>query len=217
MNAIKAQGWKFTILLVTLLFGGLVLAACGDEPAPGPRDVYIKGAIDAANGGTPLPLPTVDQSKVLDLKLILINGPLFYTRQVSPPAMIQFYVINAGMTTVYISSCEGQVLQRKEGEDWINIASARHCGSQPSPIPLAAGAQNNLSFEFAKAATYPGQDFNIPGTYRFLLQYALSCPPSRGVYASCIDRRWQTSTEFQLKPFPDDAVPVKPTTAPTTK
>ena len=199
--ASKGKGF----VLFFILLNWFLLSSCGDEPLPGDKAQYIQDAVNAVNGGTPLPIPTLDPNRVLDLKLVLVGGPLYYTRQVSPAPQVQLFVINAGLSTVYISSCEGTILQRKESDVWINIASARHCGSQPNKIPMTANGQFNLSFEFLKAALYPGQSFYIPGTYRLVVSYSLICPPARNDYAACIDRYWQPSTEFQLKPLPDDS------------
>jgi hypothetical protein len=205
----KTRGRRIVGFLLALVLGGLVLAACGDDPAPGPKDQYVQGAINAVNGGTPLPFPTVDPAKILDLKLILFNADKpIYTMQIDPKTgrrvtVIQFFVLNTGLTTVYISSCEGTVLQRKEGESWVNVASVRPCGSQPQAIAMEAGGQFNLSLELAKAKTYPNQNFDIPGSYRLVVNFSPTCPPARNDFASCLDKIWQASTEFRLQPVPD--------------
>jgi hypothetical protein len=191
------------LFILILILVGLLFGACGDEPARGDKSQYIQDAINAVNGGTPLPMPTVDPTVVVNLQLFILNGDKFYTRQVSPVPKVDLRVLNIGRTTVFISSCEGAVLQRKENNAWINIASVRPCGTKPAPLPMNPGLDYNLSFEFLKAAVYPNQNFYVDGTYRLAVPYSLACPGSMDDYSKCIDRHWQPSTEFELRQLPE--------------
>jgi hypothetical protein len=207
----QSKKWQVSLLFLVFLLGGLVLSACGDDPVPGPRDTYVQQAINAVNGGTPIPFPTANPEMVINLQLILSGGRtngnkndpvVYYSRLVSPAPVIGLTVINVGLTTVYVSSCEGTILQRKEGDKWLNIARARKCGSKPRALEIPKGIDQNLSLELLKADLYPGQSFYIDGTYRLVVPYSLSCPTDMADYSQCINRYAEFSTDFLLQQSP---------------
>jgi hypothetical protein len=188
------------LILALAMSVTFLLSACDDAPEQGNKSQYVQDAVNAVNGGTPIPVPTVDPQQIINLQLFL--GQVDYTRQKDPAPKVVLFVLNTGRTTIYISSCEGTILQRNENSTWLNIAAARPCGTKPQPLELKPGLEYNLSFEFLKASPYRGQSFYVDGKYRLVVNFATACPLANADYSQCINRNWVASSEFDLFQLP---------------
>jgi hypothetical protein len=135
---------------------------------------------------------------------------------VVPGEKVTFYINNKREKSLYVSNCDGTVLQRFNGNDvtdktqtadlnnWINVAPGGYpscgpvTGRQAVQIPPGANADASFPFDTKKTRPYPGEDWNIPGNYRIFIQYYLLCPSGGQTIDDCSDRHYSWSDTFKI-------------------
>lgn len=169
------------------------------------------GTALAATGVTPPPTIIPGSDFGVDL---VVYGIKDYV-PVIPGEKITFYINNKREKSLYVSNCDGTILQRFKGTDlkdkaqyqnldnWENIApgGAASCGpvgKQSVQIPPGANADASFPFDTKKTRPYQGQDWNIPGNYRLFIQYYLLCPSGSEFIADCTDKHITWSDSFKI-------------------
>jgi hypothetical protein len=135
---------------------------------------------------------------------------------VIPNEKINFMIINKRQKSLFISNCDGVILQRFLGTDstdkkqtdnfdnWRSVAPGGfpYCGpaSGREARQIAPGVTADASFKFDTKSTRPfsGENWNIPGTYRLFIQYYLTCPNNTLKVAECIDKGVAESDYFKI-------------------
>lgn len=134
---------------------------------------------------------------------------------VIPNEKVTFYINNKRERSLYVSNCDGTILQRFTGSDatnkaqtadvnnWKNIAPGGYpycgpVGHQAVQIPPGANADASFPFDTKKTRPYQREDWNIPGTYRLLIVYYLLCPSGGQNIDDCTDRHYTWSDTFRI-------------------
>jgi hypothetical protein len=168
----------------------------------------------AASGfkAPPTPVPGTDIS--IDF---IIYGKRDYIPAQSGET-INFVIANKRFRSIYVSQCDGVVLQRFTGTDindkkqvegftnWESIAPGGmpYCGpAGAEAVQVGPGDRADAAFKFdrtQRGATLPyeGKDWNVPGDYRLLVQYYLNCPQNSRKAADCIDKQFYESEYFKI-------------------
>lgn len=169
------------------------------------------GTALAATGVTPPPTIIPGSDFGVDL---VIYGIKDYV-PVVPGEKVTFYINNKREKSLYVSNCDGTILQRFIGSDinnkdqvadvnnWTNVAPGGYpncgpIGQQPVQIPPSANADASFPFDTTKTRPYQGQDWNIPGNYRIFIQYFLLCPSGGQSINDCTDRHYSWSDSFRI-------------------
>jgi hypothetical protein len=165
----------------------------------------------SATGVTPPPTIVPGSDFGVDL---VIYGIKDYS-PVIPGEKVTFYINNKREKSLYVSNCDGTILQRFTGTDvtdkaqagdinnWENVAPGGYpfcgpVGRQPVQVPPGANADASFPFDTSKTRPYNGEDWNIPGTYRLFLTYYLLCPSGGQSIDDCTDRHYSWSDNFRI-------------------
>ncbi len=198
------------LVVIVVLF---VLLAIQPQGAPDSRDQNDALATAlAATGFTAGPTIVPGSDFGVDL---VIYGIKDYV-PVIPGEKVTFYINNKREKSLYVSNCDGTVLQRFNGSDvtdktqtadlnnWVNVAPGGYpscgpvTGRQAVQIPPGANADASFPFDTKKTRPYPGEDWNIPGNYRIFIQYYLLCPSGGQTIDDCSDRHNSWSDTFKI-------------------
>lgn len=169
------------------------------------------GTALAATGFTPPPTLLPGSDFGVDLVIYGIKNYI----PVIPGEKVTFFINNKRDKSLYVSNCDGTILQRFLGTDvtdkaqtsvltnWENVApggypSCGPVGPQPVQIPPKANADASFPFDTSKTRPYNGEDWNIPGSYRLFLTYYLLCPAGGSSIDDCSDRHYSQSDTFQI-------------------
>jgi hypothetical protein len=213
--AITLQQKLLAGLALVVIIALFLLLAIQPQGGPDRRDQNnALGTALAATGVTPPPTIVPGSDFGVDL---VIYGIKDYV-PVVPNEKVTFYINNKREKSLYVSNCDGTILQRFIGTDitdktqaadtnnWIDIAPGGYpncgpVGQQPVQIPPGANADASFPFDTTKTRPYPGEDWNIPGNYRIFIQYYLLCPSGGQSIADCTDRHYTWSdTSVSLLP-----------------
>ncbi len=150
-----------------------------------------------------------------------------------PNEQIRFVIINRRQKSLYVSNCDGVILQRFTGTDpkdktqatnfdnWESIAPGgyRFCGpvSGRDARRIEPGVSADAAFKFDTKSTrpYAGKSWDVPGYYRLFVQYYLTCPDSTLKVDDCLDKHIDYSDSFRII-APTSGTPLA-TIAPTTQ
>jgi hypothetical protein len=154
---------------------------------------------------------------------------------------INFVIANKRFRSIYVSQCDGIVLQRFMGtnikdkkqvegfDNWESIAPGGmpYCGpAGAEAVQVGPGDKADAAFKFdrtQRGATLPynGKDWNVPGDYRLLVQYYMNCPQNSRKAADCIDKQYYESEYFKIVSpdsiivgTPDATIQTAPTATP---
>ncbi len=200
--------------LVFLLLGGLVILLAvqpQSRPDRAQLDTSLATAL-AATGFTPGPTRIPGSDFGVDM---VIYGIKDYIPAL-PDEKVNFVIINKREKSLFVSNCDGVILQRFVGgnindkqqaeslDNWESIAPAGfpfcgpELGRESRQIP--PGARADASFKFDMKATRPYKDKNweTPGAYRLLVQYYLLCPSGSNKIADCQDKHLAYSDFFRI-------------------
>lgn len=195
---------------------------------------YALGTALAATGVTPPPTIIPGSDFGVDLVVYSIKDYI----PVVPNEKITFFINNKREKSLYVSKCDGTILQQFIGtnlkdkaqfldlNNWVNIAPGGYgfCvpngGHQSVRIPPGANADASFPFNLKQTRPYQGQDWNIPGDYRLLIQYYLLCPAGSQFIQDCTDRHYSWSNSFrivapQYVTVAPGTTPLSPTASPT--
>lgn len=189
---------KWVCLALVLVWAGLILSACDDGPSPQQVQNDVKTAMVITNA---TPAPTFPPGQDFGLSLVIL-GPLVYY-PANPGERVKVNIVNTNAKSFFVSNCDGLVLQRKDGDKWLDIAPGRACppqGGNPFQIgPFSDPIEADFIFNHHTTYTYTGQSWDVPGTYRLYLTYYLACPPGSQWAKDCIDVHHYDSNEFEVK------------------
>ena len=215
-------------VLAAIIVVGIILQSHDTIERPA-QDQAVATAL-AATGFTPP--PTAVPGSDLQLDVVLIN-PHDYL-PIRTGEQINLILVNARQKSVYVSNCDGVVLERFTGSDvkdnqqtkddrnWRPIAPGgyRFCGPTAGRLAkqIEPGVRADATFKFDRSQTKPynGESWDVPGTYRLRVNYFLNCPDASLKAEDCIDARSYTSNNFQIIAPPPGYTPPPPTT-PTAK
>ena len=169
------------------------------------------GTALAATGVTPPPTIIPGSDFGVDLVIYAIKDYV----PIIPGEKVTFYINNKREKSLYVSNCDGTILQRFIGSDinnkdqtadlnnWTNVAPGGYpncgpIGQQPVQIPPGANADASFPFDTKQTRPYPGEVWNSPGNYRIFIQYYLLCPSGGQSIADCTDRHYSWSDSFRI-------------------
>jgi hypothetical protein len=218
-------------LALVVLVGLVVILAIQPTTKPERRD--LEGAVSTALVNTGItPPPTFVPGSDFGVSFVIF-GIKDYIPSL-PNEAINLVIINRRAKSLYVSNCDGVILQRFLGTDpkdktqaanmdnWKSVAPGGYafCGpaSGRQGIQIEPGVSADASFKFDKKITRPftGESWDIPGTYRLLVQYYLTCPDNTLKIDDCIDKGVSESDYFKIVAPTNNGTPV-PTLAPTPK
>jgi len=225
--------WQMKVLAglaLAVLVGLVVILAV--QPTTKPERQDLEGAVSTALVNTGItPPPTFVPGSEFGVSFVIF-GIKDYIPAL-PNEAINFVIINRRAKSLYVSNCDGVLLQRFVGtnpkdktqaaneDNWESIAPGGYafCGpaSGRQGIQIEPGVSADASFKFDKKVTRPfeGEDWNVPGTYRLLVQYYLTCPSNTLKIDDCLDKGVSESDYFKII-APPTGTPA-PTLAPTPK
>ena len=198
------------LVVIAVLFVLLVIQPQGN-PDRRDQNNALATAL-AATGFTAGPTIVPGSDFGVDLVIYSIKDYI----PVIPGEKVTFYINNKREKSLYVSNCDGTVLQRFKGTDvndktqtadlnnWINVAPGGYpscgpvAGRQAVQIPPGANADASFPFDLKKTRPYAGEDWNIPGNYRLFIQYYLLCPPGGQTIDDCSDRHYSWSDTFKI-------------------
>lgn len=234
---------KITISLQQKLLAGLALVVVvalfvilAVQPQAKPDRLDQNNALGTALAATGVtPPPTIIPGSDFGVDLV-VYGIKDYI-PVVPNEKITFFINNKREKSLYVSNCDGTILQRFKGTDltdktqtqnldnWENVApggysSCGPVGHQSVRIPPGANADASFPFDLKKTRPYQGQDWNIPGNYRLFIQYYLLCPAGSDLITDCTDRHITWSDGFRIVApqyitVPATTAPASPAASPT--
>jgi hypothetical protein len=205
----KAKIIKLNLFFGLLLSLTVLLAACSGQNTD-PNAQLTSIAISKEVTGIQ-PFPTVNPETIVGFTFV-IGATEFYPQLVRGE-VISAQLFNKGLTTVYISSCEGIILQQLQARQWIDIATVRRCGSQPQKLAVPSGSEQDVSFEFKKA--YPLSKKPFPqwltfGKHRLIFLFSSDCPRAINEFSECLNKQYYPSVEFDLKDYTTLITPTVP-------
>lgn len=168
----------------------------------------------SSTGFTPPPSPLPGSE--LGISLVIL-GLRDYIPQRSGE-QINFVIANQRFKSVFVSRCDGVILQRFIGtnskdksqtsdlSNWESIApgGAPYCGPAGAEgIQVPPGQRADASFIFDRKVrgstrVYEGKSWDVPGTYRLMVQFYLNCPENSMFATDCIDKRYGESDYFKI-------------------
>jgi hypothetical protein len=183
-----------------LMIGGLLLAACGDEPVD--RVAEINKAL-SYSGVSPIPTvdPTIRAKDALGFSLVIFGIRDYYPTR--PGETINLEIHNERDTSIFMSKLCNTILQHQvtgpNGNNWEDIAFGRPCPPTDTvTFQLFPGTNIKAEFVFDRTVPLKGKSWMIPGTYRLMLVYYLRCPDAYNTINTCEDRRLADSDQFQI-------------------
>jgi hypothetical protein len=216
-------------LALAVVAGLFIILALQPQTKPDRLDqTNALGTALASTGYTPPPTIIPGSDFGVDLVIYSIKDYV----PIVPNEKITFFINNKREKSLYVSNCDGTILQRFKGTDvkdktqtqnqdnWENIAPGgyKYCGPvvghQSVRIPPGANADASFPFDFKQTRPYQGQDWNIPGDYRLFIQYYLLCPAGSDQIEDCTDRHITWSDSFRIVAPQYVTVTAGPGTAP---
>lgn len=202
-------------LVLVVLFGAVIFLFLqpNDRTSKEELDKALGTAV-ASSGFTPP--PSLEPGSELGITLVIF-GLRDYIPQRSEE-QINFVIVNQRFKSVYVSQCDGILLQRFLGTDfkdkkqtqdlanWESIAPGNiaYCGpAGAQAVQVEPGQRADASFKFdrkVRGGTRPfeGKSWDVPGIYRLLVQFYLTCPNNSVMAADCIDKHYGESDYFRL-------------------
>lgn len=209
-------GWPLKLLGTLALMVGFVVLVTVLWPPEQRQDraqlERARGTALASTGFTPPPTAVPGSAFGVDLAL-------FGARNYAPALQgekITFIIVNTRQTSLYVSNCDGILLQRFVGtgnpqepkqmnnqDNWETIAPGgfRNCGPLSGggqARRVEPGAKADASFDFKSTQPYPNKSWDTPGAYRLLMVYYMRCPSSSDKIADCLDKNSAPSNPFQF-------------------
>ncbi len=210
--AVSLQQKLLAGLALVVVAGLFVILAVQPQTKPDRLDQNnALGTALAATGVTPPPTIIPGSDFGVDL---VIYGIKDYV-PVIPNEKITFFINNKREKSLYVSNCDGTILQRFKGtnvadktqtqilDNWVNIAPGGYSacgpvGHKSVRIPPGANADASFPFDLKLTRPYKGEDWNIPGNYRLFIQYYLLCPAGSDQIEDCSDRHVTWSDAFRI-------------------
>ncbi len=208
--------WQMKVLAglgLAVMVGLVVILAL--QPTQKPDKAELQQAVSTALGNTGFtPPPTFEPGSEFGVSLVIFSIKDYIPAL--PDEKVTFSIINRRQKSLYVSNCDGIVLQRFLGSDskdkkqaqnfdnWESIAPGgfRFCGplSGREARRIEPGVSADASFTFSTKVTRPynGKSWDTPGTYRLLVQYSLTCPNASTKIADCLDPGLAESEYFKI-------------------